>query len=109
MIDDEAVIAINDLIFENQEITLAEIKEELGLDASIRTIGRYVNALGWRKIETKYRIYKLIFNDNKIKKFINIMLFDFLKDIVSWLVEKTQSSVFFIRYVVNYLKRRLMM
>ena len=43
-----------------------------------------------------------------MKKFINIMQFDFLKDIASWLVEKTQSSVFCILYVVN-LKRRLMM
>ena len=48
------ITALDRLIYRKRECTAEQAKRKLLLRASGRTIQRYLNRLGWRKIRTKY-------------------------------------------------------
>jgi hypothetical protein len=54
LISREGLLRINKELLKNPFINCKFIKDKLNLIASIRTIRRYVNMLGWRRVETKY-------------------------------------------------------
>ena len=59
---------INSLVYKNRELTGLQIKNKLNLNLSPRTIRRYVNFLGWKKIKTRQEeiIYRNFFKKNLI-------------------------------------------
>ena len=61
-------MAINKELLKNPFINCKFIKDKLNLIASIRSIRRYVNMLGWRRVETKY--CQIVSFDNRVKRYI---------------------------------------
>ena len=45
---------INHLVNKNRELTGLQIKNQLNLNVSPRSVRRYINFLGWRKIKTRF-------------------------------------------------------
>ena len=45
---------INQLVNKNRELTGLQIKNQLNLNVSPRSVRRYINFLGWRKIKTRF-------------------------------------------------------
>ena len=54
LISRDGLLAINKELLKNPFVNCNFIKTKLNLVASVRTIRRYVNMLGWRRVEIKY-------------------------------------------------------
>ena len=61
-------MAINKELLKNPVVNCNYIKTKLNLVASVRTIRRYVNMLGWRRVETKY--CQIVTFNNRVKRYI---------------------------------------
>ena len=68
LITNKGLLAINDHLLKNPHHTAAQIKSELVLVASNRTISRYCNQLEWKKIRTRY--CQLVSPNNRIKRYV---------------------------------------
>ena len=55
-------------MLKNSFLTVKKLKVQLVLTASVRTICRYLNILGWRKVNTKY--CQIVSPVNRVKRFI---------------------------------------
>lgn len=49
--------ALDRLIIRNRGLSAKRAKDKLNLRASSRTVQKYLNALGWRKIRTKFCLF----------------------------------------------------
>ena len=65
---------IERLVLKNTSLTAPLIKAKLNLSMSVRTIQRYINLLGWRKIRAKY--CQFVSDKNRIERacFVNVYL-----------------------------------
>jgi len=54
------------LVENNKNLTTPQIKNSLNLRASTRTVQKYLNRLGWRKIRVKY--CQFVSRKNKIER-----------------------------------------
>jgi len=50
---------INRKVFKNRHLTAANIKDSLNIRASVRTVQKYLNLLGWSKVRTKLAFYNI--------------------------------------------------
>jgi hypothetical protein len=66
VITNKGLLEMNKLLLRNSQITAKVIKKELVLTASTRTITRYCNKLGWKKIRTRY--CQIVSFNNRIKR-----------------------------------------
>jgi hypothetical protein len=67
LISDQGVLALNKAVLKNPFLTAQQLQTKLSLTASKRTIRRYLNKLGWKKVRTKY--CQVISDENKVKRF----------------------------------------
>ncbi len=68
LITDEGLLAINRLLLSNPFGTSSEIKMKLNLVTATKTVSRYIQALGWRKVNTKY--CQIVSPVNRLKRFV---------------------------------------
>ena len=66
LISKAGILAINNALLKNSFLTVKKIKVQLVLTASTRTISRYINMLGLRKVNTKYCQMELSQSGKKI-------------------------------------------
>ena len=50
---------IDKLVLQNRELTRLQIRNQLRLNVSQRSVSRYLNILGWRKIKSRLNFLKL--------------------------------------------------
>ena len=68
LISKTGILAINNALLKDPFLITRRIKANLELIAKTRTISRYINRLGWRKVNTKYcQIFTPI---NRVKRVI---------------------------------------
>ena len=60
------------MIYYNHEYTALKLKKKLRLVASLSTIRKYINRLGWRKIRTRF--CQIVSVKNKIERWFNASL-----------------------------------
>jgi hypothetical protein len=68
LISNRGLLSLNEHLHKNAQYTSSKFKDELVLTASTRSITRYCNKLGWKKIRTRY--CQLVSPNNRIKRFI---------------------------------------
>lgn len=54
IVTNEEINAIEQLVQSNRELTSRQLKNQLNLRASLRTVQKYLNALGWVKKTIRY-------------------------------------------------------
>ena len=62
------LVELNNLVFNDREKTAIRLKRQLQLQCSSRTVQKYLNILGWRKIRTKF--CQFVSFKNRIDRFI---------------------------------------
>ncbi len=65
-ISEAELMKIDKIVFKNRNITAKAIKIRQNLRASSRTIQKYLNILGWRKVRTKY--CQVVSQKNRIER-----------------------------------------
>ena len=78
LISDQGVLALNKAVLKNPFLTAQQLQTKLSLTASKRTIRRYLNKLGWKKVRTSY--CQVISDENKVKRFTFACLVKLYKD-----------------------------
>jgi hypothetical protein len=68
LISNRGLLSLNEHLHNNAQYTSSKFKDELVLTASTRSITRYCDKLGWKKIRTRY--CQLVSPNNRIKRFI---------------------------------------
>ena len=66
-ISEQELIGIDKIVFRNRHITANAIKQRQNLRVSSRTVQKYLNILGWRKVRTKY--CQVVSPKNRIERF----------------------------------------
>ena len=59
---------IDRIVLKNRAIKAKSIKQSLNLRPSVRTVQKYLNILGWRKIRTKF--CQMVSIKNRIERYI---------------------------------------
>jgi hypothetical protein len=72
LIRNRDLLSLNEHLHKNSHHTSILIKDELVLTSATRSITRYCNKLGWKKIRTRY--CQLVSPNNQIKRFIDACL-----------------------------------
>ena len=68
LISNRGLLSLNEHLRKNGHHTSRQFKEELVLTASTRSITRYCNKLGWKKIRTPY--FQAVSFNSRIERFI---------------------------------------
>ncbi len=68
LVTNRGLLALNNCLINNSQFTAKQLKISLVLTASTRTITRYCNKLGWKKIRTRY--CQIVSFNNRVKRFI---------------------------------------
>ena len=76
LIRNRGLLSLNEHLHKNPHHISILIKDELFLTSATRSIARYCNKLGWKKIRTRY--CQLVNPNNRIKRFIDTFLLEII-------------------------------